>query len=343
MILADKILELRKKKGWSQEQLGEQLDISRQSVSKWESGASIPDLDKIVKMSQIFSVSTDYLLKDEIESLEEESQQDADLEREMENANAVSLEEANKYMDAARESAKGIGLGTVLCFLSPVSLFLLSGLSQSGRVGLTDEKAGGIGLIILLVLILAGVTLLMTERMKLSAYRYLEEEGISLKYGVRGIVEKRRETFEQTYRRCKVLGVVLCIAGVMPLLTVSIFVEDDMYSIMCLAVLIIVAAIAAYLFTWSGNIYGSFVKLLQEGEYTKEKKSIKRGTAFLNGVYWAGAAAVFLVVRFSRIHENAEHNLLFVYWIEAALLYAVIRGILGAVMARRSASHAGRQ
>lgn len=45
MILAEKIMELRKKKGWSQEQLGEWLDISRQSVSKWESGASIPDLD----------------------------------------------------------------------------------------------------------------------------------------------------------------------------------------------------------------------------------------------------------------------------------------------------------
>ncbi len=40
MILADKIMELRKKKGWSQEQLGEQLEISRQSVSKWESGVS---------------------------------------------------------------------------------------------------------------------------------------------------------------------------------------------------------------------------------------------------------------------------------------------------------------
>ena len=76
MILAEKIMELRKKKGWSQEQLGERLEISRQSVSKWESGASIPDLDKIVKMSHIFSVSTDYLLKDELESPQEGTQTD---------------------------------------------------------------------------------------------------------------------------------------------------------------------------------------------------------------------------------------------------------------------------
>ena len=64
MILADKIAELRKKNGWSQEELAGQLGVSRQSVSKWESASSIPDLDKILKMSEIFGVSTDYLLKD---------------------------------------------------------------------------------------------------------------------------------------------------------------------------------------------------------------------------------------------------------------------------------------
>ena len=48
MILSEKIIMLRKKYGWSQEELAERLDISRQSVSKWESGASIPDLERIV-------------------------------------------------------------------------------------------------------------------------------------------------------------------------------------------------------------------------------------------------------------------------------------------------------
>ena len=62
MILADKISELRKKNDWSQEELAGQLGVSRQSVSKWESAASIPDLDKILKMSELFGVSTDYLL-----------------------------------------------------------------------------------------------------------------------------------------------------------------------------------------------------------------------------------------------------------------------------------------
>ena len=56
---------LRKEQGWSQEELAVRLGVSRQSVSKWESMASLPDLDKILKMSELFGVSTDYLLKDE--------------------------------------------------------------------------------------------------------------------------------------------------------------------------------------------------------------------------------------------------------------------------------------
>lgn len=65
MILADRIVELRKKKGWSQEELAEAAGVTRQSVSKWESAQSVPDLDKILKLAEIFGVTTDYLLKDE--------------------------------------------------------------------------------------------------------------------------------------------------------------------------------------------------------------------------------------------------------------------------------------
>ena len=71
MTLSEKILMLRKQKGWSQEELAEQLGVSRQSVSKWESGTSLPDLNRILDLSRLFSVSTDFLLKEE-EVMEEE-------------------------------------------------------------------------------------------------------------------------------------------------------------------------------------------------------------------------------------------------------------------------------
>ena len=65
MPLADKIIELRKKQGWSQIDLADRLDVSRQSVSKWEMAQAVPELDKIIRMSELFSVTTDYLLKDD--------------------------------------------------------------------------------------------------------------------------------------------------------------------------------------------------------------------------------------------------------------------------------------
>jgi len=68
MTLGEKIQHLRKTKGLSQEQLAAQITVSRQAISKWELGESVPDTDNIVQLSKIFEVSTDYLLTDEFES-----------------------------------------------------------------------------------------------------------------------------------------------------------------------------------------------------------------------------------------------------------------------------------
>ncbi|MCL1788128.1 MAG: helix-turn-helix domain-containing protein [Defluviitaleaceae bacterium] len=63
MTLGEKIQILRKQQGLSQEQLGALMDVSRQAISKWEVGESIPDVDKVVQLSDVFNVTTDYLLK----------------------------------------------------------------------------------------------------------------------------------------------------------------------------------------------------------------------------------------------------------------------------------------
>lgn len=77
MILADKIIQLRKREGLSQEELAEKMNVSRQAVSKWESAQSLPDIDKILQLSRMFNVSTDYLLKDEADDLEHSSEPSA--------------------------------------------------------------------------------------------------------------------------------------------------------------------------------------------------------------------------------------------------------------------------
>ena len=68
MKLSEKIAYLRKKNGMSQEKLSELLNVSRQAVSRWENGTSLPDAANIVQLSKLFSVTADYLLNDDYES-----------------------------------------------------------------------------------------------------------------------------------------------------------------------------------------------------------------------------------------------------------------------------------
>ena len=68
MRLSEKIVNLRKKNGLSQEDLAEKLNVSRQAVSRWEGGAASPDAANILQLSKLFGVTTDYLLNDEYES-----------------------------------------------------------------------------------------------------------------------------------------------------------------------------------------------------------------------------------------------------------------------------------
>ena len=68
MRLPDKIITLRKARGWSQEEFAEKLDVSRQAISRWENGTALPDAQNILQISKLFGVTTDYLLNDDYES-----------------------------------------------------------------------------------------------------------------------------------------------------------------------------------------------------------------------------------------------------------------------------------
>lgn len=67
MKFADKLIQLRKQYSMSQEELADKLDVSRQSVSKWEGEQSMPELSKIIQIAEMFNVSTDFLLKDSLD------------------------------------------------------------------------------------------------------------------------------------------------------------------------------------------------------------------------------------------------------------------------------------
>lgn len=334
MILAEKIMKLRKQSGWSQEELAMKLNISRQSVSKWESGASIPDLDKIIKLSQIFGVSTDYLLKDE---LEEEPGKAPTVDYEEENYGkeeplktvSVSLEEANTYMELAEGASRKIAAGVAACVLSPVLLILLGGMAEFQVIGVTENMAGGIGVAVLLLIVAGAVTVFISQGMKLDKYEYLEKEYLSLQYGIAGIVEKKKEEFEPTYKRCIATGVALCITSVVPMMIAVAFSAEDLIFIYCTCILLILVALGVYLFVWSGIIWGSYQKLLEEGDYTREKKLENKRNDNLAKVYWCTVTAIYLGYSFVTWKWQSS----WVIWPCAGVLFAAVCGV--AAMVRR--------
>lgn len=323
MILADKISELRRANQWSQEELAEKLDVSRQSVSKWESGSSIPDLNKLIKLSEIFGVSTDYLIKDNVLTDGVVTVDNGDSK----GLRNISLDEALNFMELSEHLAGKLALGVAICVFSPTVYMVLLGLAEGGRI--VENIAMCIGIAVLLVLVSIGVFLLVNVGMRLSQYEYISEEAFSLDYGVNGIVEKKKSEFAPTYRKCITAGVVLCIISCIPLVMVSCMEMSDEIILICVAVLLMIVACSVYLFCWVGNINGSYEKLLQENDYTIKNKAINKKIGWIWGAYWCVCAAIYLLISFL----TKRWDLSWILWPVAGTvfvaLYLIVRERVG--------------
>lgn len=319
MLLAEKIAALRKRNAWSQEELAGQLDVSRQSVSKWESGASIPDLDRILALSNLFGVSVDYLLKEEMEE-EPTGLQPVEDERQR----VVGLEAANEFMDAKIKGAKKAAIATAAYVCSPVPLLLMASLAESDAYRLSNEMAGGLGAVILLLIIGLATAFHISNGMKMETYEYLEKECFYLAYGVEGVVRKRMAEYTGIRKICLAAGVFLCIICAVPLFIVTAFGAADSVMILCVAVLLSMVSFAVYLFVLSGERFNCFQMLLQEGEYTPKEKLEKKRLQYLPGIYWGVITAVYLGISF----VTGAWQRTWIIWPCAGVMYAVVLNII---------------
>lgn len=326
MILAEKIIALRKRMNWSQEELAEKLDISRQSVSKWEVGATIPDLDKILKMSEIFGVSTDYLLKDEIEETGLSGGKDVPEGR------VVSVEEANEFMKLSQEISGKIALAVSLFILSPVILLQLAAFTEGEGAWILEDWAGGVGVTGILLFVAAGVAVCVYNGMKLEKFKYLESEQFSLQYGVEGIVEKRKEDFAERFRRSVITGIVLCIVGAIPLMLAAAYSTGDAVMVSCVNIILLFVAVGVHFIVRAGVVQESFNKLLQCEDYTAENKEINKKLSYFPGSYWLVVTALFLVFGF---YTDDWRRAAVLIWPAAGVLFAAVYGILRAVVRRK--------
>lgn len=315
MILADKIIKLRKKNGWSQEELADKMNVSRQAVSKWEGAQSIPDLEKILQLSALFGVTTDYLLKDEIEDeeLSGDTPSDAAVKR-------ISMEEANEYIELRKKASWRIGLATFLCILSPVTIMVLSILSELPNPIITENMAGAVGLTVLFAFVLCAVPIYIYCGFKNQPYSFLDKNvPFELEYGVKGLVVEKKNAFRPTYVAYNIIATCVCIFAVVPLVILS-FAGNEILVAVALALLMVIAGIGAGMFIVAGTQNASMQKLLKEGEYDPIEKKKNNIIETVGTIYWVVTTAIFLGWSF----VTNDWHLSWIIWPIAGVLFVAV-------------------
>ena len=320
MILADKIVSLRKKAGWSQEELAEQLGVTRQSVSKWEGAQSVPDMDKVVQMSRLFGVTTDYLLKDEIEEQTAALVEESPLRR-------VTMGQAADYLARRRAAAPKVSFAVLLCIVSPVTLLLLAAMSEVQRFPISGNAAAGIGLCVMLVLLAVAVSIFLRADADVRDYRFLEEEPFETEYGVTGMVRQRQREYADTRTRYTTIGAVLYVLAAAPLFAAVCVDGSDLLYVGAVGVLLVLVGIGC-LFLVSAGVYSSAMeRLLEEGDYARGQKKHRRVLGTVSTIYWLAATAVFLIYTYGP-SGNGQPQYSWIIWAVAGVLYAAVMGVV---------------
>lgn len=321
MILSEKILTLRKKNGWSQEELAEKLNVTRQSVSKWEIAASIPDIGKILELAQIFGVTTDFLLKDDIEEMQYTTDSDS---HEASCGPRVTVQEANEYFTCKAKSGKAMGLAAAFFILCPAPLLALMGLSEIPSFPLSEVFCAGVGVILILLSVSAGITVSVFDDSRMKRFHYLKNFDFELEYGVAGIAEEKREAFRKTYTRMQVIGTCLCVLSAVPVLIAGFVDASETIGSFSVILLLCFVAAAVFVFSISGSKQDSYDLLLQEGKFSPKERAKENRVKIFSRFYWPIITAIYLVWTL----RERQWRTTWIVWVVGGLLYAAIAAVL---------------
>ena len=323
MILADKIIRLRKKNGWSQEELAAKMNVSRQAVSKWEAAQTTPDLEKILQLGNLFGVTTDYLLKDEIEDEEfTDSMVDAPLRK-------ITLAEANDYLEERKQASVKIAIATFLCIFSVIPLLILVALSEWTALPISENVASGIGVVSILLIVAIAVVIFIRVGFGNAPYEFLEKEPFEAEYGVAGLARDRQKAYRSTYVKYNYLGACICVLSPIPLLC-GAFMKNEFLVMILLCVTILIAGIGAMLFIIAGVRWASMQKLLKEGEFSEKGKRKGKISETVSTVYWLLATAIYLCWSFM----TNDWQLTWVVWPVAGVLFAGVKSLCNLLLCK---------
>ncbi|NKF51293.1 helix-turn-helix transcriptional regulator [Shewanella sp. WXL01] len=320
MILADKIIKLRKQLGWSQEELAEKVNVSRQSVSKWESASSIPDLNRIIMLAELFEVSTDFLLKDEHDTFEPSSQsshQDANLHQ-------VTIEEATRYVASKIEIANINTKGAILCVCSVVPLFFFLAMAETGRMGMTGDIAAAAGVVAILVLVSIAVSFFLKTNQFDKDIELIDNEKFELSYGVHSVFQEKLESYKPAYNRRLSIGIFLFIISFMPLMLGAILNSQSDTILMLMVVLMIMISTGIFVVSPASATFDAYNNILKESFANKEKSKRAKRAEKLAAFYWPLLVAVYLGWSL----WTMNWGITWIAWPVGSVLYAALLGLM---------------
>ncbi len=318
MILAEKIVRLRKQLGWSQEELAEKMGISRQSISKWESTNSIPDLNRIIMLAEIFDVSTDFLLKDENEAFDSRD------ECKEPDTIQISLEQAVKYIENKMEVSALITKGVMLCVCSVVPLFFFLAMAETNRLNLPGDLAAAIGVVSILVMVSIGISFFIKTNQYENDITLIDNEKFELAYGVHSVFKEKLQKFRVTYNRRLSVGIFMFIISFVPLMFVSMFSSGSDIILMMLIVLILMIAAGIYIVAPVSAKYEAYNNILKDSYLETVKSKRTKRIEKLAAFYWPLLTAIFLGWSL----WTMDWGVTWIVWPVGAVLFAALVGLM---------------
>ena len=302
------------------------MEVTRQSVSKWEGAQSIPELEKIVAMSKLFGVSTDFLLKDEGQGTAEPEAPSSSAEK-TEESPRVGVDEVEEYFERKHKMSARTATATALCVLSPVALLLLGALSDEAAGLLPETLAVSLGLLTLFAMVAVAVALFLFGASRLERFSYLEKDGFRLDARARAAAERRWTECEGSCTRARIVATVLCVLSATPIFGALLFGEDSLALLFSVPMLLVIVSVGVFLFVLAGERWGCIEELLKRDGKPREDAKWEKIKDTVGTVYWLVVVAVFLAYSF--VTDDWDRS--WIIWPVAGVLFAALATILDAI------------
>ncbi|MBS6181695.1 helix-turn-helix domain-containing protein [[Clostridium] innocuum] len=298
MKFGEKLQKLRKEKGMSQEELAMRLHVSRQAVSKWENDQGYPETEKMLMLGNIFSVTMDYLLKDE--GGEQQTQ---------EQGYYASRECVQGYLLQEKRTTLRIAVGTLLCILSglPVLIF---------------PQQEDVMSIFSMILIALGIAVFVSLSFDKDEYKILEQEPLYFDHDHLQELKEENDGLQKKFKRLIIGGLLLIF-----LCCIIAIVSEDVLHMEegpMDAVYLLLISIAVFLFIYAGCSMNAYELLVDNEAYHRKKHGDRYSWLYYVTIGCASIVYVGLGMLFGKEAWRTGWLLIAIAWL---MTYGIISGI----------------